>query len=267
MEVSQKIIDALKSIGLNKYERNLYIALLMKGNATAGELSDLAKVPRSRCYDTLESLADKGFVIIQHGRPVRFIAVQPSEALERWKKRYEEKIREMQKRIDDLKNSEILKELEKLYQKGLELIEPEEITGTIKGKRPFLDHLESLLKFANKSLEIFAGSETLREMYENFADLLIKAKERNVEMKFLLSDTKDKELIDLLKAFGEVKIANVDIKGDFAIIDSNNLIINLTQPTVFESNYLALWTKSRTVTQHLIKPVFDLIWEKYSSKV
>ena len=265
MEVSQKVIDALKSVGLNKYERNLYIALLIKGNATVGELSDLAKVPRSRCYDTLESLADKGFVIIQHGRPVRFIPVEPSEALERWKKRYEEKIREMQKRIEEIKNSEILKELERLYKQGMEIVEPEEITGTIKGKRTFLYHFETLIKSANKSLEIFAGSEVLREIYEKFIDLLMKAKERNVEMKFLLTDSKDKELIDLLKAFGEVKITNVDIKGDFAIIDSSNLIINLVKPT-FESNYLALWTKSKNVTQHLIKPVFDLIWQKYSTE-
>jgi sugar-specific transcriptional regulator TrmB len=265
MEVSQKVIDALKSIGLNKYERNLYIALLMKGSATVGELADLAKVPRSRCYDTLESLADKGFVIIQQGRPVKFIAIQPSEALERWKRRYEEKIREMQRRIDEIKNSEIMKELEKLYKQGLELVEPEEITGTIKGKRLFLNHFESLLKSANKSLEIFAGSEVLREIYENCIDSLMKAKERNVEMRFLLTDSKDKELIELLKAFGEVKIANVDIKGEFAIVDSNNLIINLTKPSI-ESNYLALWTKSRNVTQHLIRPFFDLIWEKYSTK-
>lgn len=265
--VSQKVLDALKSIGLNLYERNLYVALLMKGSATAGELADLAKVPRSRTYDTLESLADKGFVIIQQGRPVRFIAVEPEEALERWKRRFEEKIREMQQRIDEIKASPILEELKKLYKQGMEMVSPEDLTGTLRGKFSYLNHFASLLKTANKSLEVLAGSEVLREIYERFADLFVKAKERNVQMKFVLRDENDKELIEMLKAFGEVRIIDksyAPIEGDFAIIDENNLIINLTQPQIHESSYVALWTRSNRVTQNLIKPVFDLIWKNYS---
>ncbi|MBM3304269.1 MAG: TrmB family transcriptional regulator, partial [Candidatus Aenigmarchaeota archaeon] len=54
-------LDALKSIGLNLYERKIFVALLAKGVATAAEVSEIASVPRSRSYDVLESLADKGF--------------------------------------------------------------------------------------------------------------------------------------------------------------------------------------------------------------
>ena len=64
--ISQQTLDALKGIGLNLYERKLYASLLARGTSTAGELSEMATVPRSRSYDVLESLADKGFVVVQH---------------------------------------------------------------------------------------------------------------------------------------------------------------------------------------------------------
>jgi sugar-specific transcriptional regulator TrmB len=59
MVASIQVLDALKSIGLNLYERKIFVALLARGVATAAEVSEIAKVPRSRSYDILESLGDK----------------------------------------------------------------------------------------------------------------------------------------------------------------------------------------------------------------
>src|SRR3990172_7388149 len=90
MVVSQAVLDTLKQIGLNLYERKLWVALLSRGTSTAGELSSLAKVPHSRTYDVLESLADKGFVMIQSTKPLKYLAIPPKEALERAKKTLKE---------------------------------------------------------------------------------------------------------------------------------------------------------------------------------
>lgn len=87
MLASAKVMDALKSIGLNLYERKLWLALLARGTSTAGELSEIASVPRSRAYDVLQSLAEKGFVVVQSAKPIRYVAIAPDEALERAKKR------------------------------------------------------------------------------------------------------------------------------------------------------------------------------------
>jgi len=81
---SQKTFDMLKTLGLNSYERKLYVVLLAKGTSSAGTLSELSGVPRSRTYDVLESLADKGFVVIQSNKPLRYVAVRPKEALDRF---------------------------------------------------------------------------------------------------------------------------------------------------------------------------------------
>ena len=86
MLASQKVFDSLKGIGLNLYERKLWVALLARGTSTAGELSSMANVPRSRSYDILQSLAEKGFVVVQTAKPLKYVAIAPEEALERAKK-------------------------------------------------------------------------------------------------------------------------------------------------------------------------------------
>jgi sugar-specific transcriptional regulator TrmB len=127
---SPKLMDALKTIGLNLYERRLWIALLARGASTAGELSEIANVPRSRTYDVLQSLAEKGFVVVQTAKPLRYVALPPEEALERAKKKIEEDMKEAIRRIEMLKESEVLRELKEIHKKGLKLIAPEEITGS-----------------------------------------------------------------------------------------------------------------------------------------
>ncbi|MEM4263389.1 MAG: helix-turn-helix domain-containing protein, partial [Candidatus Woesearchaeota archaeon] len=87
MIVKEEFLSKLRRIfSLNLYEVKIWAALLSRGVATAGELSDIANVPRSRSYDVLESLEKKGFVVMKLGKPIKYIAVPPSEVLERVKK-------------------------------------------------------------------------------------------------------------------------------------------------------------------------------------
>src|SRR3989304_2755327 len=111
MIVSQDVLDSLKQIGLNLYERRLWVALLSRGTSTAGELSSLAKVPHSRTYDVLESLAEKGFVMIQTTKPLKYMAIAPQEALERAKKKLMVDVETSTARITELQGSPVVKEL------------------------------------------------------------------------------------------------------------------------------------------------------------
>ncbi len=67
MIIQPELLNKLKDFGLNSYESKIWVALLSRGVSTAGELSDIANVPRSRSYDVLESLEKKGFVILKLG--------------------------------------------------------------------------------------------------------------------------------------------------------------------------------------------------------
>ncbi|MEM0242973.1 MAG: helix-turn-helix domain-containing protein [Candidatus Aenigmatarchaeota archaeon] len=267
----QAILDAFKTIGLNLYERKLYLALLYKGSATAGELADLTQVPRSRIYDTLERLSEKGFVIIQQTRPVRFIAIDPEEALERYKKAFEEKIAEMQRRIEEIKKSEILKEMKQIFSQKIKTINPEELTGTLRGLKAFLDEFANSVKNAKKSIDIIAGSEVMNLIYERFADLLNKAKDSGINLRFLITDTKAIETLNVLKLLGEVKTIEKEklpIDGNVIVVDGENVIMSLTNLREVPSNQaLALWTKSEVVAKNLIIPIIEIAWREYSKSI
>src|SRR6056297_4149605 len=102
MIMQKDFIDKLKIFGLNSYEAKIWVALLSRGVSSAGELSDISNVPRSRSYDILESLEKKGFIVMKIGKPIKYIAVPPTEVLERVKAKLKTKSEEQMKNIDNI---------------------------------------------------------------------------------------------------------------------------------------------------------------------
>ena len=72
MMIKQDLVKRIKEyFSLNIYETKVWIALLSKGIASAGEIAVISGVPRSRTYDVLESLEKRGFAIVKIGKPVK----------------------------------------------------------------------------------------------------------------------------------------------------------------------------------------------------
>ncbi len=108
MIVKDEFLSKLRRyFSLNLYEVKIWAALLSRGVSTAGELSDIADVPRSRSYDVLESLEKKGFVVMKLGKPIKYIAVAPTEVLEIVKKNVKVDSQERIKRLESLKGTDV----------------------------------------------------------------------------------------------------------------------------------------------------------------
>jgi len=264
MLASIKVMDALKGIGLNLYERKLWVALLARGTSTAGELSEIANVPRSRAYDVLQSLAEKGFVVVQTGKPIRYVAIVPEEALERAKKKVEDNLKRMQNRIEELKRSSVMRELNEINQQGLKLISPGEITGALKGRYSVVQQLSTMFRTANKKINIVTTPEGLNELYANHLDILKKAKEKGVEIKIAISGTE--KCSEGIKAFGSIAdIRSMDekkvpVSGRFLVIDGAQLAFSLTDTKVHSTQDMAFWSKSEYAAGNVLEPLFKLIW-------
>ena len=110
MIMQKEFIEKLKIFGLNSYEAKIWVALLSRGVSSAGELSDISNVPRSRSYDVLESLEKKGFIIMKIGKPIKYIAVPPNEVLERVKGKIQEDAESQARNLENLRESEVLGE-------------------------------------------------------------------------------------------------------------------------------------------------------------
>lgn len=264
---SAKTMDALRTIGLNKYERNLWAALLSRGSATAGELSDISNVPRSRCYDVLESLATRGFVVIQPGKPLKYVAIPPREALERAKKKVVEEAHEVSAKIDRLAKSDSLKELERLHKENIRTVKPEELTGALKGRYAMLQQLETMLKKAKKSVKLMTTETGLLEIVENHGSLLKKLSDSGVKLQIAAPITKQTESIAKeIAKFAQVRdIDDVEyierVAGRLAVVDGNEFLVGLTDDTkVHPTQDISFWTQSDHATANMLEPMFELVW-------
>ena len=162
--VPRRVFEALRGIGLNLYERNLYVALLVKKVATASELSDLSGVPRARTYDVLMSLEQKGFAVIQNGSPFRYVAVEPKDGFERMKINVLKKAETTGQRLEELKSTEIMKELTTLYKKDLKMVSPTDFSGLIKSADKVNFHVKSMLGNTSKYAKIMTSEKGVEDL-------------------------------------------------------------------------------------------------------
>ncbi len=258
MVVSIEVLDALKSIGLNLYERKIFVALLAKGIATAAEVSEIAGVPRSRSYDVLESLAEKGFVIIQPSKPIRYVALKPSDALERTKKVFENKYKTMIERVNTLKNSSSLNELERIYRQGFNLVQPSEFTGTFKGKDIINRQMNSLFRNAKDHIDIMTTSRGVDNLYSNHFRLLKKISKNGIKLRILVPSGNE----SAVRALSEIAdVRNGDAPGRMYNIDSRDIMMGLTDDKdTHETQEVAFWTNSPHVAENMIKTMFEKAW-------
>ncbi len=263
MIVSQDVLDALKQIGLNLYERKLWVALLSRGTSTAGELSSLAKVPHSRTYDVLESLAEKGFVMIQSSKPLKYIAIDPKEALERAKKKLREKMEITIDRITKLQSSSIIRELEKVHKKGVKIVEPGEMTGALKGRDALHQQLETIFKNARNDISIFTTAKGLMDLNLIHNDILKKVAKKGVKIRIAAPfGKKSASVVKNLKKFAEIrKIEKPDIAGRFVVADGNHVVMALTDEEAHPTQDFSLWSQSEHVAGDLLGPMFNFIWQ------
>ena len=142
MIVKEEFLSKLRRyFSLNLYEVKIWTALLSRGVSTAGELSDIGNVPRSRAYDVLESLEKKGFVVMKLGKPIKYITVDPKEVLERVKKQIQQNADDNIVKLKELKDNNVLGELDQLFKQGVEFVEPTDLAGAIRSKHNIYAHL------------------------------------------------------------------------------------------------------------------------------
>ena len=234
----------LRSFGLNSYEVKIWTALLSRGVSTAGELSDIANVPRSRSYDVLESLEKKGFVIMKLGKPIKYIAVPPKEVVERVKKNVTEYAKEEIKKLSDLKNTELAKKLGELHNQGLGFVEPIGLSCSLQGRNNLYNHIQFMLKNAEEYVVISTTQKEFIILVERFKPLFQELKKRKVRVKILTQITNQtKKYIDEIKNFAEVR--HTDNKARFCIVDGKEVIFMVLDESEVHPNYdVGIWVNT-----------------------
>jgi sugar-specific transcriptional regulator TrmB len=265
MVATTEVLDALKSIGLNLYERKIFVALLAKGVATAAEVSEIANVPRSRSYDVLESLVEKGFVVFQPTKPIKYMVLSPKDALERMQQNIRKKQDEMIERIERLKSSPMIREMERIYKEGLNLVEPSDMIGTLKGKFIIDRQLQSIFKNAKKAINIATTEQGLEALYNRHYRILKKMGKSGVKLKIAAPLTNP----EIAKAFSEIaEIKNIkQPSGRIVTVDDEHVLMALTDDKkVHETQDTVFWANSPHLASCIAQPMFRQVWETGTSQ-
>lgn len=264
MIVNEDFLSRLRrSFNLNLYEVKLWTALLSRGISTAGELSDIADVPRSRTYDVLESLERKGFIIVKPEKPIRYLAISPSEILDRVKRRLEESANRQTIRLEKLKQSDILKELLTLYTQGIEPMHPSEFSGALKGRHNLYDHIAFLIKESQKSVSIVTTEDGFVRKMRSFRPLLEKATNRGVQVRIVAPATRETEMV-AEKLKGIIEFKATDFPARFCVIDNKHVMFMMVDDKEVHPSYdLAMWVNAPYFAKTL-STVFDGIWNGYN---
>ncbi len=263
MIVKDDLLSKLRRyFDLNLYEVKLWAALLSRGVSTAGELSDIANVPRSRSYDILESLEKKGFVVMKLGKPIKYIAIPPTEVVDRVKKNMNINAQEKIKRLDSIKGSPMMTELDSLHSTGITLVEPSDMTGCVRGRNNLYNHLDMLIKDAKASVNIATTEKGFIRKAEGLRPTLERAKKRGVKIRIAAPITKEnKKVADSLKSFAEVK-HNEKIDSRFITVDSKDMVFMLMNDKDVHPSYdLGVWVRTPYFASAMDN-MFSLAWNQ-----
>ncbi len=156
-----ELIDHLMRLGLSEYEARAYVATVILGEGTVKEISVESGVPRSRAYDVMERLAERGFVQVGNSNPICYRANEPLVA----SNHLMEEIRRA--------NDEIVRELSELGRRAEKAQNP---IWTLMGEWAIDHKITELLSSAKSSIVLicFSNSHLLR-----YAKLL---KERSMDI-------------------------------------------------------------------------------------
>jgi sugar-specific transcriptional regulator TrmB len=148
----KKYIQRFLELGLTERETKVYIELLSKKEFTISELQKSAGIPRTKIYEVLLKMIDRG-ICTEHriGKVKYYEAVEPKKALHKVLEDYKNDYQ------SELEKKKILTEslagiFNPLYEKNKDLVSPLEYVEVIKDK----DHAQNriLSAFKNSKSEI-----------------------------------------------------------------------------------------------------------------
>ena len=241
MLVKQDLIKKVRDyFNLNIYETKIWLALLKKGMATAGEVASISGVPRSRAYDILESLEIRGFAIVKLEKPIKYIGIKPRIILEKLKNNVRKDAEERIVELSGIRNTDEFSELESLYKMGMEPIKKEDISISLKGKSNISNYIKEIIKNAEKEVIICTNAEELISKQRLFSQTFEVLEKSGVKIKVALSGNGN--LIKQIESKFKIKFKRININAKFFIIDRKEILFYLSKNQSEED--VAIWLNS-----------------------
>jgi sugar-specific transcriptional regulator TrmB len=158
--MAKDITAKLKEIGFSEYEAKAYLTLLRQSPMSGYAIARDSGVPRSKVYEVLDNLVNRGDVLVSYGEPVQYTPKLPEELIESRRCK-------MQNQLD-----EAMDELEEFQSRET----PTELIWDIRGREEIISRMIEVIGRCQNQILLQIWDED----FPDIRDALVKAIERGV---------------------------------------------------------------------------------------
>ena len=200
------------------------------------------------------------------GKPIKFVALKPEEVVERVKKNLIVNAQEKSKRLEKLKGDEVLGELSALFNNGVKFVDPSDLSGSLRGRQNMYNHLDMMIRSAEKTITLVTTSEGLNRKIEILAPGFEKAKKRGVTIRIVAPINESNiKVAKEISRFAEVRSnEGMPLSGRFVIVDSQELLFMVLDDKAVHPNYdVAVWLSTEFFAKSL-EQMFEIAWKEFT---
>ncbi len=240
MVLKKESLQSLKQhFNLNIYEAKIWSALLSRGVSCASELADISGVPRSRCYDILESLEKKGFIMMKIGKPIEYIALHPEIIIERLNRDTAQHAAQVIQYMDTIGDSSDFKELDLLYKSGITHVDVTQITKSVISASQITRAIKEMVSSAQQSVTLVTTEQGVPRMAKVLKSVLPLLKKKGVRI--TLYAPYDKAVA---KKIDGAQYVDYHANTEFVSIDGKEMMFMITPDRVVPEYEVGIWIKS-----------------------
>lgn len=239
----------LERLGLTEYEAKTLSALFRLKEAEAPEVSRSAQVPKTRVYDVLDRLTKKTLIIEIHGRPKRYMAIEPEKVFNTLIEEKKKELNILEKEAATIKDDISFESTNGSTEKVMK----------VKDKNDFMKILGQQIDTASKSVHALTP---LTKEHGLIKESLKNAANRNVEIKLISRVNEDNSKLAKEFAQSGAKIKNFDHGIHAYIIDDKKVVMGISDFTQEKPEYhFTIWPDNKPMATAL-KIYFDHAWEQ-----
>lgn len=210
-------VEQLEALGLSSYAARTFVALVQLGEGTAQEVSDVSEVPRTRVYDAVEELQDRGLVDVRQSTPKRFWAVSAATTGRQFEQEYSHRVDVLTEALDDLESVPQTEE-----QRGV---------WTVTGRDTVTERVRDFVALATDEVVFMTVGDLLTE---SILDALRDASDRGVTIRLAgLSDSVETEIRDEVpdaEQFESLWVWSQTPAGRLLMVDREKTLVSALVP-------------------------------------
>jgi sugar-specific transcriptional regulator TrmB len=252
-------VAPLLALGLNGYEAGAYVALTRRGRATAAEVARLAGLPRQRIYDVLDGLVERGLATIEPGRPARYTAVAPTNAVGALLAAHRATLARLEQDA-----AQAVELLTPAYRDGRNANDPLTYIEVLREPAAIAARFEELEASAQHEILVFTKPPYALEPAENVAGLQLLARGVAARSVYERSVYDDPAVVDAVRVFidaGEQARVVDELPLKLVLIDERVALFTMEDPVAGATD-LTIMIVEHPGFARLLRLAFQHVWQQ-----